>query len=129
MADSQRLAACSGTARRESDLPPLEGRGSEGGVAGDRRSQKSDTRSQDAELQARTTGQRKRAGAGEGHVSVSPPDADIHCQSSIVRPSISRKCASRVIRVRLCCRAIAAIQISLSGIGRPCLRRASLIAP
>ena len=63
---------------------------------------------------------------GEDHVPVSPPCTDLHRQSSVVRPSISRKCASRVIRVRLCCRAIAAIQMSLSGIGRPCLRRGLL---
>gem|GEM_PF-6199208 len=97
-------------------------------ISGGRRREDSGTRGEDGR---RRKVARKRAYGLRltAHSPGSLPDSDLHRQSSVVRPSISRKCASRVIKVRPCCRAIAAIQMSLSGIGRPCLRRASLIAP
>lgn len=57
MADSHGLAACSRTARREYDLPLIEGLGGERGVA-------EVGRGQSPELLARSTGQRNRAGEG-----------------------------------------------------------------
>lgn len=50
-------------------------------------------------------------------------------QPSVGRPSISSKCRSPVTTVRSYCRALAAIQMSFSGIGRPRFRSWSLISP
>jgi|GEM_PF-2101617 len=50
-------------------------------------------------------------------------------QLPTARPSTSWKCASRVIRVRPCCWAMAAIHTSFSGMGRPLARSAAFRTP
>ena len=64
--------------------------------------------------------------ADSGVASAAGPAAH---HSSMCRLSISLKCASRETTARPCCCAMAAIQMSFSGIGRLFARKAVLIRP